>query len=128
MFKSGKTDIKIYKELWETILNGKIWSGELYNKKKTGELYWESVKIAPVSNNYNEITNFIAIKEDITSKKIAEEKLKKNNLNLKVMSDCHFAILVSNTKDELLENFCHLVTGQFKLFFLFCYGICISIK
>lgn len=69
IFKSGYHSIKFYKEMWETITAGKIWLGEIRNKKKNGELYWERALISPVINSDNEITNYFAIKEDITERK-----------------------------------------------------------
>lgn len=74
ILKSAKTSQKTYKELWKTITSGNIWRGQLYNRKKNGEFYWENDIIAPVRNK-NKITNFIALKEDITIRKQAEENL-----------------------------------------------------
>jgi PAS domain S-box-containing protein len=57
--------------LWETILAGKEWWGEFNNKKKDGSIYWEMATIAPVLDEAGTITHFIAVKEDITEKKLA---------------------------------------------------------
>ena len=74
ILKSGAQNNDFYKILWETILSGNDWLGEMLNKKKNGELYWENVKISPIFNENGTITNFVAIKEDITErKKILEE-------------------------------------------------------
>ena len=78
ILKSGETTQEDYARLWETILTGKTWEGEFKNKKKNGEFYWESVKITPVIDTTDKIINFIAIKDDITTKKLQEEELKKN--------------------------------------------------
>ncbi len=75
ILKSGQTDPALYKELWNTIINGDVWRGEFLNKKKNGDLFWESVSISPIKNDKNEITNFIAIKDDITEKKKLIEEL-----------------------------------------------------
>jgi PAS domain S-box-containing protein len=80
--KSGKQPPEIYKQLWETIASGNEWRGELQNKKKNGELYWEFASISPIKNNNGEITHFIAIKEDITKRKQIEEVLKLNDERL----------------------------------------------
>ncbi|MDD3051796.1 MAG: PAS domain S-box protein [Candidatus Cloacimonetes bacterium] len=76
--KSGKYDDSFYRTLWETIKSGKIWSNEILNKKKNGELYWEFVQIAPLRNTFGEIINFVGIKEDISHKKETEVHLKKS--------------------------------------------------
>ncbi|MDP3912894.1 MAG: PAS domain S-box protein [Bacteroidota bacterium] len=69
ILKSGHQDDRIYKELWNTILSGKKWKGELQNKKKNGEVYWESALISPLFNEDRAITHFLAVKEDITERK-----------------------------------------------------------
>ncbi|MFA6598219.1 MAG: PAS domain S-box protein [Ignavibacteriaceae bacterium] len=75
ILKSGHQDEKFYKELWDTILSGKEWKGEFLDKKKNGELYWESALISPLVNNEGIITNFVAVNEDITEKKKMFEEL-----------------------------------------------------
>jgi PAS domain S-box-containing protein len=72
---SGKTDKTIYEELWQTIGSGKIWHGEFINKKKNGEEFIEKALIAPIFDNNQKIINYLAIKEDITERKRAEEEL-----------------------------------------------------
>ncbi len=76
ILKSGETPEAIYKNLWDTITSGKVWKGIFHNKKKNGELYWESAIISPIVDEKGSITNFIAIKEDITQQKISEDKIK----------------------------------------------------
>lgn len=75
IFKSGFTTKEEYDILWKTIKSGGTWKGELKNKKKNGNLYWESAIISPITNEQGEITNFISVKEDITSKKYQAEQL-----------------------------------------------------
>ncbi len=75
VLKSGKTPYENYKQLWNTITSGNKWQGEFINKKKNGELYWELTSISPVKNPDGVITNFIAIKEDITDRKKVERHL-----------------------------------------------------
>jgi diguanylate cyclase (GGDEF)-like protein/PAS domain S-box-containing protein len=77
ILKSGLTAASTYQELWETILSGREWRGEIINKKKTGELYWESASISPIKDAAGVITHFIAVKEDITERKMAEDALRK---------------------------------------------------
>lgn len=75
ILKSGHHDQLFYKDLWDQIISGKEWEGEIHNKRKNGELYWESVLISPLLNNAGDITHFVALKEDITAKKIMMEEL-----------------------------------------------------
>lgn len=76
ILKSGIHPEKFYKELWNTITSGKVWRGEFYNKKKNGEFYWESASISPIKDDEGRIVNFVAVKEDITERKRAEETIK----------------------------------------------------
>ena len=82
MLKSGKTDEAIYKDLWKTISNGKEWHGEWINKKKNGEFYWEDVSITPVYGENKKITNYLAIKQDITQRKQSEKEILELNASL----------------------------------------------
>ncbi len=75
ILKSGVQPHSFYEEMWNTILSGKDWEGQVMNKKKNGELYWESVVISPIVNEKNEITHFVGVKEDITKKKKMLEDL-----------------------------------------------------
>ncbi|MCG3211899.1 MAG: Sensor histidine kinase RcsC [Anaerolineae bacterium] len=73
ILKSGHVPTEIYQQMWQTILAGKEWRGEFLNKKKNGELYWEAVSISPIKTTDGTITHFLAVKEDITDQKQAEE-------------------------------------------------------
>lgn len=102
ILKSGKTPDETYKKLWDTILSGNIWEGEFINKKKDGDYYWESAIITPVKNDDNEITNFIAIKHDITKKKKDEQiqKVLYNISNAAITTD-NLNKLISFIQKEL---------------------------
>lgn len=75
MFKSGKHDQKFYTKLWESLHTNGFWKGEIYNRKKNGEIYIEWLNISTVKNSRNEITNYIAIFSDITKSKKSAEKI-----------------------------------------------------
>lgn len=75
IIQSGNMPPEIFSEMWENIQSGKIWRGELLNKKKNGETYWEVEVIAPVTDADGTIVNYIAIKEDVTAKKESDIKL-----------------------------------------------------
>lgn len=77
VLKSGETSSEEYTNLWGNISKGKEWKGIFHNKRKNGELYWESSTIAPIIDNNGKISHYVAIKEDITNRKIAEEELSK---------------------------------------------------
>jgi PAS domain S-box-containing protein len=75
ILKSGNHQSEFYKNLWDTILSGNDWRGEVLNKKKNGDLYWENAIITPIQNENGVITHFVAIKEDISEKKKMIEEL-----------------------------------------------------
>ncbi|HEV2323277.1 MAG TPA: PAS domain S-box protein [Terracidiphilus sp.] len=76
LLKSGKQGPAFYEELWATILAGNVWSGEMINRRKDGQLYSEEMKIAPVRSAEGKITHFVAIKQDVTDRKAAEAALR----------------------------------------------------
>ncbi|MFW8601530.1 response regulator [Desulfobacterota bacterium M19] len=75
IFKSGKHDEKLYRQLWQTITSGEKWEGVLTNKKKDGSLYEEKIIITPVENENGKISHFVAIKQDISKEKKLEQQL-----------------------------------------------------
>ena len=77
ILKSGEQTNEFYKNLWETILSGNNWAGIFKNKKKNGELFWESANISPIKNDKDVITHFVCVKEDITEKVEKENELRK---------------------------------------------------
>lgn len=75
LIQSGKTSDSVYKELWETIKSGEVWSGRLCNRRKDGSLFYEEVVISPVRDSNGQIVNFASVKLDITERiKLAKER------------------------------------------------------
>ncbi len=75
ILKSGRHGKEFYKNLWNTIINGREWRGEIENKKKSGEIFWELASITGIRNNEGTITQYLGIKEDITERKKAEQEI-----------------------------------------------------
>lgn len=82
ILKSGKTPFSVYRDLWSTITVGKVWKGQFVNKRKNGELFYESAAIAPILDNNGRISAYVAVKEDVTNLKKAEERLRDANSQL----------------------------------------------
>jgi len=71
--KDKATEASLYKDLWGTISQGKVWKGELKNRKKSGVFFWTETSISPVFDTKNKITGYTATRHDITDKKRIEE-------------------------------------------------------
>ena len=82
VLKSGEKPPEEYKNLWETITSGREWRGEFHNKKKNGEMYWESASISPITDEKGLITHFLAVKEDMTERKESEEEVRRMSEDL----------------------------------------------
>lgn len=76
VLKSGKQSDSLYQSLWRTITSGNIWKGRFQNRRKDGSLYWEAAVISPIHNEKGEVVRFVAVKEDITTRKSLEEDLR----------------------------------------------------
>jgi two-component system sensor histidine kinase/response regulator len=72
ILKSGEMSPAQYKDLWDTVLSGREWRGELHNRRKDGVLYWESASISAIRDSRGRIVRLLAVKEDITERKAAE--------------------------------------------------------
>ncbi len=78
ILKSGDMSADAYRKLWQTITRGEVWRGEFHNRKKNGELFWESAAVCPVVDELGHITHFLAVKEDITERKRLEDQLRQS--------------------------------------------------
>ncbi len=87
-----------YRELWHTVLNGGRWVGEFKNRTKTGEIFWEQATISPVQDDQGVIYRLIAVKVDITTRKRAEEEMRKA---------MELAEAANRAKSEFLANMSH---------------------
>jgi PAS domain S-box-containing protein len=75
LLKSGETSAEEYERLWQAITSGGEWRGVFHNRKKSGELYWESARISPIRDASGAITHLLAVKEDITERRRLEEEV-----------------------------------------------------
>lgn len=85
MLKSGEVQPAVYEEMWRTITAGLTWRGELVNRRKNGELYWEIAIISPIRDPAGRITNYVALKEDVTQHKRNADMLLDANTDMERM-------------------------------------------
>jgi nitrogen fixation negative regulator NifL len=105
ILKSGKQDWEFYRNLWDTILAGTVWRGELVNRRKNGSLYIEEQIITPVFGEKGDITNFISIRQDITEHKKAEAALRKSEEQYRSLVSATAQIVwQTNADGEVIED------------------------
>ncbi len=85
LLKSPATNDDVFKEMWDKLINGNTWSGHLTNKKKDNSDYIAEMSITPIFDNNNMISHYIAISQDITSKRLSEMKLRDNEALLSTL-------------------------------------------
>ena len=98
LLKSGKHDAEFYRRMWETILAGNVWRGELVNRRKDGSTYHEEMTITPVRDAAGGIAHFIAIKQDVSARRRFEQRLQEQARLLDLAQD---AIFVRDLQDRI---------------------------
>lgn len=78
IWKSERHDKAFYEDLWNTILSGEVWTGNLVNRRRDGSFFNEKMTITPVTNGDGKILNFIAIKEDVSDRKHIQDELERS--------------------------------------------------
>nr|NMF97213.1 EAL domain-containing protein [Aromatoleum toluolicum] len=117
IFSSGTTPTRVYKDLWGSLCNGEVWRGELLNRQKNGELYWEHMVASPIRDAHDQITHLVAVKENLTERKQTERTLHKLNRTLRLLTHCHEALVRIGEEGELLRHICDTITrtGGYRL-------------
>ena len=106
LLRSGRHDRDFYAEMWNTVMNGQVWHGEITNRRKDGSLYYEEQTISPVRSPDGQITHFIAVKQDITDRRQVEQ-----------MRDDLMSVIVHDLRNPLasiltsLDLFPQIATG-----------------
>jgi PAS domain S-box-containing protein len=103
ILKSGLTDRAVYQDLWQTIESGKEWRAEWINKRKSGQFYWEHISITPIHDESGNISNYLAIKQDISSRKKAEQEINDLNATLEQKIEERTCQLAKTNSDLLFE-------------------------
>lgn len=75
MLQSGKTPKSLFVDMWHHLTAGKSWKGELINRRKNGQEYYEEALIYPLRNEAGQVTHYLAYKQDVSDKRTAAEKI-----------------------------------------------------
>lgn len=102
--KSGQHPPAFYDELWRTILDGKVWTGEIINRRKDGTLYHAEQTITPVRDAGRQVSCFIGIQQDVSERKAAEAALRERASLASLISDVGLALAKGDTLHEILEQ------------------------
>jgi len=103
ILKTDQTPPEVHRQLWETVTTGKEWRGEFCNRKKNGEFYWETASISPIFDSSGAITNYVAVKEDITEARRMQVQLQVQNKYLSILHEITVDLLNRRELDDLLQ-------------------------
>ena len=87
ILKSGRTPDATYRSMWQTISQGRSWQGEFVNRRKDGSEFVELASVAPILDEAGRIMQYVAVKDDITDRKAADERLAQNEARLRAIFD-----------------------------------------
>ena len=103
LLRSDSHEPAFYQNLWQTVLSGQVWHGEMINRRKDGSLYIEEQTITPVRNGQGQIANFIAVKQDVTGRKQADDLLRRQLEELAVLNAAAVAGAAATNVEALVE-------------------------
>jgi diguanylate cyclase (GGDEF)-like protein/PAS domain S-box-containing protein len=87
LLNSGLTNPEIFKDLWRTLRSGNEWKGEVVNRRKTGEIYWDAVHVVPITDATGNTTHYLSIQEDISERKSVEVELRRKEARFRAIFD-----------------------------------------
>ncbi|MCF7851416.1 MAG: PAS domain S-box protein [Candidatus Marinimicrobia bacterium] len=108
MLQSDLQEAAVYQEITKTILSGKTWTGELCNRKKSGEIYWVRSAISPIFNEEQQISHYISLEEDITALKQEMRVLARNQQ----LRDLQYEILNTALRAQEISELYEQVYNQ----------------
>lgn len=113
LLKSGRHDKDFYAHMWETILGGETWFGEITNRRKDGSLFIVEQTITPVKNASGQITNYVSIWQDVTERKRSEEALRRQNEYLATATEVGRIITSTLDLPTLFSRTTNLIRSRF---------------
>jgi PAS domain S-box-containing protein len=118
ILKSGEQSQEFYRHLWQTILAGEVWTGELVNRRKDGTLYTDNTTITPVRDANGNLTHFVTVKQDVTERRRAERALEERTVYLNTLFEISpLGIVVLDTEGHI-----QMSNSKFEKLFLYSRG------
>ena len=112
LLKSGVHSVAFYAEMWGTLRSGRVWRGELTNRRKDGTTYHYESRVSPVHDANGGISGYVAIMRDITERKQAEQAEREREQQFRAMADgCPMPLWITNTEGHI--QFINRAFGQF---------------
>lgn len=108
ILNSGHHDRDFFREMWATIVSGKVWHGEILNRQKGGGLYWVETTIVPFMDASGSPYQYVSIRTDITERMQAAETLRKMNRTLMLLSACDETLVRADSILDMLQEVCRL--------------------
>lgn len=117
ILNSGYHPKSFFVEMWATITRGKVWRGEIRNRKKDGSFYWVESTIVPFLDHSGKPYQYVSIRTDITARRRSEDALVKLNRTLKMLNSCDEALVRISDENELLYEICRICveTGGYRM-------------
>jgi len=106
---SGYHPRQFFENMWQTILLGEVWHGEVCNRRKGGEVYWVNTTIVPYLNSNGEVERYIALRTDITEQKKSQEHLLRLNRRLLASANIEKVIMDASDEQALLSGACQVL-------------------
>ncbi len=104
LLKSGKHEAAFYRAMWETIGNGRVWQGDIVNRRKDGTLYHEEMTITPVRGGNGQTTHFITIKQDLTERRQTEEAMRASEAKFRQLAEnIHEVFWMTNPQNSNID-------------------------
>ncbi len=112
ILRSGVHSRPFYRKLWSTIASGRVWRGEIINRRKDGELYIEEMTITPVTDERGKVTHFIAVKQDVTERRRAAERMAQQARELATQVAVARALQAAEDLEGLLQEVVGAMAGD----------------
>jgi len=109
IIKSDYHSPAFFKQLWDTVTQGKVWHGQIQNQASDGSRYWTDTTIVPFMDNRNKPYQYVAIRTDISASKRAEQSLQHLNRSLQALSACNENLVKATDEATLLHSICRVI-------------------